>query len=147
MKDIKTVGSVGLKTIVFYLCTTAIAITIGLLVASLAKGLPVAFIPEQLSVATMRDDMIDHRRRGDCPALHALVAQRISLQKRRAGFAPAGIVATGFRTAAHAVGRKLHMLGAINALVAQIRTARIATGAFWCFGHEYHLRGRGICPD
>ena len=47
----------------------------------------------------MRDDMIDHRRRGDFPALHALVAQRISLQKRRAGFAPAGIVATGFRTA------------------------------------------------
>ena len=39
MKDIKTVGSIGLKTIVFYLCTTAIAITIGLLVASLAKGL------------------------------------------------------------------------------------------------------------
>ena len=39
MKDIKTVGSVGLKTILFYLCTTAIAITIGLAVASLAKGL------------------------------------------------------------------------------------------------------------
>ena len=39
MKDIKAVGSVGLKTIVFYLCTTAIAIIIGLVVASLAKGL------------------------------------------------------------------------------------------------------------
>ena len=39
MKDVRTVGSIGLKTIVFYLCTTALAITIGLFIASLAKGL------------------------------------------------------------------------------------------------------------
>ena len=39
MRDVKKVGSIGLKTVVFYLCTTAIAIIIGLGVASLAKGL------------------------------------------------------------------------------------------------------------
>jgi Na+/H+-dicarboxylate symporter len=36
--DIKKVGSIGLKTIVFYLCTTSIAVTIGLLLANLFKG-------------------------------------------------------------------------------------------------------------
>ncbi len=38
MKDIKKVGSVGWKTIVYYLCTTAVAILIGLLFANLFKG-------------------------------------------------------------------------------------------------------------
>ena len=39
MRDIKKVGSVGVKTLVYYLCTTAFAITIGLFLANLAKGL------------------------------------------------------------------------------------------------------------
>lgn len=39
MRDIKKVGSVGLKTVVFYLCTTAFAITIGLIGGNLFKGL------------------------------------------------------------------------------------------------------------
>ena len=37
--DIKRVGSIGWKTIVYYLCTTAIAIVIGLVFASIAKGM------------------------------------------------------------------------------------------------------------
>ena len=39
MKDIKKVGSIGLKTIVYYLATTAVAILIGLLMGQLFKGL------------------------------------------------------------------------------------------------------------
>ena len=38
MKDIRKVGAIGWKTVVYYLCTTAFAITIGLLVANLMKG-------------------------------------------------------------------------------------------------------------
>ena len=38
MRDIKQVGSIGLKTVVYYLFTTAIAIVIGLGGANLAKG-------------------------------------------------------------------------------------------------------------
>ena len=38
MKDIKKVGSIGLKTIVYYLCTTAFAILIGLLMGQIFKG-------------------------------------------------------------------------------------------------------------
>ena len=39
MKDIKKVGSVGVKTIVYYMCTTAGAVIIALVLANLAKGM------------------------------------------------------------------------------------------------------------
>ena len=38
MKDIRKVGSIGVKTVVFYLCTTAFAIVIGLVLANIFKG-------------------------------------------------------------------------------------------------------------
>ncbi len=37
MKDIRKVGSIGVRTVVYYLCTTALAITIGLTLANLFK--------------------------------------------------------------------------------------------------------------
>ena len=39
MKDIKKVGSIGAKTIIYYLGTTAVAIVIGLIMGQLCKGL------------------------------------------------------------------------------------------------------------
>lgn len=39
MRDIKRVGAIGGKTVVYYLCTTAIAITLGLIVGWLFKGI------------------------------------------------------------------------------------------------------------
>ena len=39
MKDIKKVGSVGVKTLIYYACTTAIAIAIGLAIANAFRGL------------------------------------------------------------------------------------------------------------
>ena len=38
LKDIKKVGSIGWKIIVYYLCTTAVAIVIGLIFANIFKG-------------------------------------------------------------------------------------------------------------
>ena len=38
MKDIRKVGSVGVKTIIYYLCTTAGAVVIALILANVAKG-------------------------------------------------------------------------------------------------------------
>lgn len=38
MDDVKKVGSIGWKTMVYYLCTTAVAIVIGLAIANLFKG-------------------------------------------------------------------------------------------------------------
>lgn len=39
MSDIRKVGVIGLKTVVFYLCTTAFAVTIGLMGGNLFKGM------------------------------------------------------------------------------------------------------------
>ena len=72
--------------------------------AALAQRLPVVFIPEQLLVAPVRNHMVDHRCRCKPAMLYALIAQRVALQESRAGLAPAAVVATGFRTAAHSVG-------------------------------------------
>ena len=38
MKDIRMVGSIGWKTIVYYLCTTAVAVVIGLVAATVFRG-------------------------------------------------------------------------------------------------------------
>ena len=38
MKDMRKVGSIGVKTIVYYLCTTAVAVMIGLVLANIFKG-------------------------------------------------------------------------------------------------------------
>ena len=74
-----------------------------MVMAGSTQRLPVAFIPEQLLIAPMRNDMVNHRCRGDLPVLHALIAQRIALQEAGAGFAPAAVIATGFSAAAPAV--------------------------------------------
>lgn len=39
MRDIRKVGSIGVKTIVYYLITTAFAVTIGLILANIFKGI------------------------------------------------------------------------------------------------------------
>ena len=38
MKDVRKVGAIGGITIVYYFCTTAVAITIGLIMANIFKG-------------------------------------------------------------------------------------------------------------
>jgi hypothetical protein len=45
--------------------------------AALAKGLPVVFIPEQLPVAPVRNDVIDNGRRGYVSFSQTLDAQRM----------------------------------------------------------------------
>lgn len=56
--------------------------------AVLAQRLPIAFVPEQLLVPTMRDDVIHNRRWFNDTHLQALGAQRISPQVPVAGNTP-----------------------------------------------------------
>ena len=114
--------------------------------ASLAKGLPVFFIPEQFLVTPVRNDVIHHGCRGQYTILFAFRTERIPLQEGSTGFTPTAVVSALYRIAAHTVGRKLHMFLTINALVAQIRTSRIATGAFCCFGHFVSPPREGLQP-
>jgi len=63
MEDIKKVGSVGIKTVIYYLCTTAIAIIIGLIYAMLMKGsymtLSTSDLEYEATTTTWQDTVIN----------------------------------------------------------------------------------------
>ena len=65
LKDVRKVGSIGGKTIVFYLCTTAVAVIIGLVVVNIFKGAG-AFPP----IDTNTDAILNYVKPDDPP--HAL---------------------------------------------------------------------------
>ena len=75
-----------------------------LVVAALAERLPVVFIPEQLLIAAVRDDVVNHSRRSKPAFEHTLRAKRMFLQKGFSRSAPLSVVSSRIRTAAHAVG-------------------------------------------
>ena len=63
-------------------------------VVTMAKGLPVAPVPEELLVTTMRNDVIDVRCLHEPSFLHALHAQRVCLKVLLPGFLPRTAVAS-----------------------------------------------------
>ena len=65
-----------------------------LIMALLTKGLPVVLIPEERLIASMRNDMVYHRRFCIFPLLHAVHAQRMGSKIRLAGFLPRSTIAT-----------------------------------------------------
>ena len=62
-------------------------------VALLAKTLPVRPIPEQIWVAAVRHDVVNHSGSGVSPLFHADDTQRIRLQVCPAGLLPSAVVA------------------------------------------------------
>lgn len=73
--------------------------------AALAKGLPVFFIPEQMFIPSMRDDVIHNRRRGEDARLQALGAEWISPQVSVTGSPPFAVISALCCTSAHPVIR------------------------------------------
>ena len=63
-------------------------------VAAVAKRLPVALIPEEFRITTVRDDMIDVRCLHVPSFLHALHTQRMHLKILLPGFLPRTAVAS-----------------------------------------------------
>ena len=99
--------------------------------ASLAKRLPVPFIPEQLLIAPMWNDVIDHGRRDDRPALQTFLAQRMPAQEAVAGYAPFTAIAPAmgvFSCVQAAVRFAVHP-------VRQVRATGMAAGAPGFSGH------------
>jgi hypothetical protein len=69
-----------------------------------AERLPVAFVPEQLHVTLVRDDVVDALRRRSSALVIAegISTQRMLPQKHQTKAAPSGVVPTfGRLTAAH----------------------------------------------
>ena len=91
-------------------------------VAGLAKSLSVAFIPHQMRITTMRNDMVDHGRCREPPPCHTLHAQRMLPQVRLAEpLPPAAIATLGSRRSVWVQGL---MLCTVQA-VCQIGTAGV----------------------
>ena len=65
-----------------------------MVMAALAKGLPVLFVPKQIRVATMRLDMIHDGRRNKPAFLFAPYTPWVTLQEELSGFLPLSPVAT-----------------------------------------------------
>ena len=100
--------------------------------AVLAKGLPVAFVPEEFRIATMRDDVINHRCRGDLVLFHAGRTERMLAQKELARFAPPAVISAFIRTISHIQRMMLFTVHTVR----QPRTSRMAAGALWFSGHQ-----------
>ncbi len=65
-----------------------------LVMAALAESTPVAPVPEQSFITSVRDDVVNDRGLGILAALHALLAERVRLQKDLAGFLPCPVIAS-----------------------------------------------------
>jgi hypothetical protein len=65
-----------------------------MVMATLAQGLPVLLIPEQIRVAAMRLDMIHDGRRDEPSFFLAADAPGMTFQKELSGFLPLSPVAT-----------------------------------------------------
>ena len=102
------------------------------IMAVLAKGLPILFIPEQRRVAAMWGDVIDYRRRGQHAVPAAFRAERVLAEEQRSGLAPAGVVSARVRSAAQRVmAVLLAVFLAVYAALAQVRAAGVSAGSFW----------------
>ena len=101
--------------------------------AALAQRLPVPFIPEQLLIAPMRNDVIDYGRRGKDAALQAFRAQWMSAQVAVTGYAP-------FMTVSPTMGIFSRIQAAMCFAVhpvRQVRAAGMTAGAFGFSGHFF----------
>ena len=104
--------------------------------AALAKGLPVAFIPEQFLIAPVRDDVIDHRRRGEPILFHTFNAQGMPSEVSLSRCPPTGVVPACVRAATQPITAPRHMIFAeYLTRLAEARTAGIAAGSIWFLGH------------
>ena len=106
-------------------------------VAELAKSLPIAFIPHQMRITTMRDDMVDHGRCREPSPCHTLHAQRMLPQVRLAEPLPLAAVTTlGGRRSVWVQGL---MICTIQT-VCQIGTAGVLAWLLTFPRHKVHLR-------
>ena len=104
--------------------------------ARLAKSLPVAFIPHQMRITTVRNDMVDYSCCCEPSPCHTLHAQRMLPQVRLAEPLPLAAVAT--LSGRRSVRVKKLVLLAVLAL-GQIRTAGVTAWAFTLPRHSRHL--------
>ena len=109
-------------------------------VVAVAKALPVALIPEENLVSSVRNDMIHISCLDVASLLHALHAQRMGFKITLAGFVPSAAIASASCGACF-----LRMEGAMFVAVFctigyECCTAGMFAGCIWSAWHWDHLR-------
>ena len=104
--------------------------------ALLAEWLPIALIPEQPLVATVRNDVIHHRCWNNFSFRLTESAKRMLLQEKAPSLTPPGVIAPSIRSAAQPISTPHHMILTEHlTLFAESWTTGIAAGSSWFLGH------------
>ena len=111
-----------------------------MVMAALAKGLPVLLIPEQIRVAAMRFDMVNDGRRDEPSFFLAADAPGVAFQEKPPGFLPFSPVATQPRALPFPLALPFMFLTIFSSIRHQPGAARIFAGPLRSSGHLHHLR-------
>lgn len=110
--------------------------------AGLTESLPVGFVPEQFLVATMGNDVVDYRCRGQPSLLAAANAERVVQQEGFACRLPAFCVASAVSRGALRVGLVLGLMQRTVHPLGQVGTAGMVARFPGSVGHgnaSFHL--------
>ena len=111
-----------------------------MVMAALAQGLPVRFVPEQVRVATMRLDMIHDGCRNEPSFFLAADAPGMMFQEELPGFLPFSPVATQHRTLPFALAPLFMFVTIFSPIRHQLWASRISARCLRSSWHSYHLR-------
>ena len=111
-----------------------------MVMAALAKGLPVLLIPEQIRVAAVRLDMIYDGRRDELSFFLAADAPGMTFQEELPGFLPRSPVATQHRALPFPLALPFMFIAILPSVRHQLRASRILAGRLRSSWHSYHLR-------
>ena len=111
-----------------------------MIMAALAKGLPVFFVPEELCITTMRYDMVNDCRRNETSLCLAANAPRMTFQEELPGLLPLSTVATCLCTVPVALALPFVFVTIFSSIGYQPGAARILAGRLRSSWHLHHLR-------
>ncbi len=121
-----------------------------MVMAALAQGLPVLFVPEQFRIAAMRFDVVDDRCRNEASLCFAADAPGMTFQEELPGLLPLSTVATCVCIGPVALALTFVFVTIFSSIGYQPGAARIFTGCLRSSWHLPHLRHQkrtaGISP-
>lgn len=121
-----------------------------MIMAALAKGLPVLFVPEQLRITTMRFNVVDNRRRNEASLCFTANAPWMTFQEELSCLLPLSAVTTRLCTGPVAPALPFVFVTIFSSIGYQPGAAWILAGRLRSSWHLHHLQQRkrtaGISP-
>ena len=111
-----------------------------MVMATLAKGLPVLLVPKQIRIATMRLDMIYNGCRDEPTFLFASDTPGMTFQEKLPGFLPTSVVTSAFSILPFSLAFPSVFLTVFFAVRHKPWAAWILARRLWSSWHSYHLR-------